>query len=1083
MLDFYIAPQWLVIVNRHMAITWDEVRHRAIRFSKEWALTNSEAGEKQTFWNEFFEVFGIRRRSVATFEEPVQSIRGTYGRIDLFWRGKLLVEHKSAGEDLGLAKSQAFDYIASLTGSDRADEAPRYVVVSDFSRFILYDLEPEVQRDLPLFKGMRYSSVEFPLSDLYRNVRAFAFLRGEQILKLDPEDPANQKAYDLMCMLHDELHRGGFSGADLERMLVRILFCLFADDNGIFEPNAFQSYVEEFTRNDGSDLGAQLNQLFDVLNTPPDRRASGLGEVLASFPYVNGALFADRLGFPIFTSAMRDALLDATHFCWARISPAVFGSLFQGIMLPAERRQKGAHYTSERDIMKVLRSLFLDELIDEFNAISADTSTRKLSRLEDFHTKIRNLRFLDPACGCGNFLVLAYRELRLLELELLKLVHKDGQGILDIRTVVRLDVDQFYGIEISEWPARIAEVALWLMDHQMNQRVGVEFGQYFHRLPLRNSPHIACKNALLYEWSTFLPPTDNVRVFGNPPFVGKKARDASQQADMERIFGNFRGAGVLDYVCCWYALACKYIKGTNIPVGFVSTNSITQGEQPGILWSFIRQHFEVYIIFAHRTFNWTSEARGKAHVHVVIIGFSCYDRPTKLLYDYDIDKDSATISTVNIIGPYLIANHNIALQYRDKPVSAVPAIEFGNMPNDNGNLLLSDGEYKELIRTQPELKPLIRRFLSAHEYLHAIPRWCIWLNDKSLSQIKSSPELVRRIQAVQQYRASSSRKATQDLARIPYRFGEVRQSESPYVLIPRHSSEGRRYIPMSYYSPDYIVGDSCLFIADATSFHFGVLSSAMHMAWVKQVCGRIKSDYRYSNKLVYNNFPWPETTEQLKSRVSVAADAVISARANHADSSLADLYDPLAMPEDLLKAHLNLDRIVDQCYRRDPFPGDRQRVEHLFFIYQSRSTPLLPVTNVKLRRGKSAPKAPQPYKQPKSDNKEFADEADDTEVIEPQPWFSIAQDKLLAGLSDDGTDTIADNIESLISQQNFEQLNNDLKAIVNRGSTFPVDGLITVLTFTYRFSTQLPNRADVRCLTERRLLALGKNPAVLLSRL
>jgi hypothetical protein len=505
-----------------------------------------------------------------------------------------------------------------------------------------------------------------------------------------------------------------------------------------------------------------------------------------------------------------------------------------------------------------------------------------------------------------------------------------------------VDVDAFYGIEISEWPVRIAEVAMWLMDHQMNVRLSEAFGQYFVRLPLKKSPTIVCGNALRLDWKKILPPDQCSFVLGNPPFVGKKARNADQQADMDIVLGNVKGTGVLDYVCCWYLQAAQYIQGTRIKAGFVSTNSITQGEQPGVLWPILFRNFNLKIQFAHRTFAWESEARGKAHVHVVVIGFGAFEGQNKRIYDYESDSETATVSSSSNISPYLVEGGDIALQNRERPTARVPEMQFGNMPNDDGNLLLSDAEKKLLLIDEPGAYSLIRPLLSAHEYLHGEKRWCLWLKDVSPRTIRKIPEVHRRVEAVRAYRAASKREATRKLANYPTVFGEIRQPTTKFVLIPRHSSETRRYIPLSYFSPDYIASDSCLFLEDATLYYFGVLSSAMHMAWIKQVCGRLESRYRYSNKLVYNNYPWPEApSAKQHAAVEAAAQAVLDARKKFPDETLADLYDALAMPPALVKAHADLDRAVDLCYRPQPFQNDRQRVEHLFALYEKLTAPLI----------------------------------------------------------------------------------------------------------------------------------------------
>ena len=484
------------------AISWNEIRNRALSFSRSWAQATREQADKQTFWNEFFEIFGVSRRMVASFEEPVTRMRGTTGFIDLFWPGKVLVEHKTAGHSLEAAGSQAFGYIHDLIGSGRQDEVPRYILLSDFQHFALYDLEPEPQRELPLFRGVRYERLEFPLDQLRHHITAFAFIPGYQVQQTTGSDPANLKAVSLMAKLHDTLRDGGYTGHDLERLLVRVLFCLFAEDTGIFEPGAFALYIENRTQRDGSDLGVRLAQLFQVLDTPNDRRQRNLDESLANLPYVNGQLFSERLGFAEFNADQRNALLSCTRFDWSRISPAIFGALFQEVMTDKERRHVGAHYTSERDILKVLGPLFLDSLIEEFELIKADRSGRRPRRLDDLRNRLSTLKFLDPACGCGNFLVIAYRELRRLELEILRAQHGRQQALTldEVNRLSTIDVNQFYGIEINEWPARIAEVALWLMDHQSNMRIHEAFGQPYLRLPLRNSPHILCANALQIRW-------------------------------------------------------------------------------------------------------------------------------------------------------------------------------------------------------------------------------------------------------------------------------------------------------------------------------------------------------------------------------------------------------------------------------------------------------------------------------------------------------------------------------------------------------------------------------------------------------
>jgi hypothetical protein len=938
-------------------ISWNEIRHLALSFSRSWSEATREHADKQTFWNEFFDVFGIARRTVAAFEEPVHRLTGSTGFIDLLWPGKLLVEHKSAGHSLDAAESQAFAYIRDLLDSGRQKDIPRYVLLSDFRRFALYDLEPEDEENLPLFHGLYFHRLEFPLSELHRNIGAFAFIPGYKLHRFTEQDPANLDAVELMKNLHDALKAGGYKGHDLERFLVRILFCLFAEDTGIFEPSAFQLFIENRTQRDGSDLGARLAELFETLNTPESDRQRNLDEYLTPFPYVNGELYSEHLRFASFNSAMRNALLSCCHFDWSRISPAIFGALFQEVMTKEERRHIGAHYTSERDILKVIKPLFLDHLRLEFAAAKADRSTRRDARLDELRGRLSRLRFLDPACGCGNFLVIAYRELRLLELDIL-CVQKGAQQALTLDEVARLstvDVNQFYGIEIEEWPTRIAEVALWLMDHQMNMRIHEIFSQPFLRLPLRNSPHIHHGNALRMDWNDLLPAAECSYVLGNPPFVGKKARNVEQQTDMQIVFGGIKGAGVLDYVCCWYLRAAQYIRGTSVTVGFVSTNSITQGEQPGVLWPSLFNDLGIKIHFAHRTFAWESEARGKAHVHVVIIGFGNFDVNDKMLFDYDSDDGNVLISNPSNISPYLVEGNDRALQTRSNPVSGVAEMWFGSMPNDGGYLLLGDEEKNQLLSESPEARPLIRPLLSAEEYLNGRNRWCLWLEKVPPHTIRAIPEIYRRVKEVQAYRAASKRDATVKLTSQPALFGENRQPSTKFVLVPRHSSETRKYVPISYFTPRFIVSDSCICMPDAKLYHFGVLTSAMHMAWVKLVAGRLKSDFRYSTTLVYNNYPWPERpTKAQQTRVEGAAQAVLDARAEFPESNLAALYDPTLMPPSLAHAHQRLDRAVERCYRAEAFANDRARVEYLFALYERLTAPLLPATPAHRRRASNS---------------------------------------------------------------------------------------------------------------------------------
>jgi hypothetical protein len=788
---------------------------------------------------------------------------------------------------------------------------------------------------------------------------------GQTHVRFEAEDEANEKAYKRMCELHDALKAGGLTGHDLERMLVRILFCLFAEDTLIFQPEAFTQFIRTQTRTDGSDLGAKLNELFNWLNKPEADGALEDTDPFYGFRYVNGGLFSERLDYPRFNGVMREALLFCSEFMWAKISPAVFGSLFQGVMDDRARRQQGAHYTSERDIMKVLRSLFLDDLKAEWERLKTDRSSRRRANQNAFHQRLRTLQFLDPACGCGNFLVLAYRELRVLEIEVVRelAIGSGGQQFLPI-----INVDQFHGIEYSEWPVRIAEVALWLMDHQMNQQASEVFGQPMDRLPLRSSPHIVQGNALRLDWNVVLPRERCSYVLGNPPFVGKHLMNAEQGEDMELVWGETDGVGFLDYVTAWYRKAAEYIRGTNIPAAFVSTNSIMQGEQVGILWGELFQRWHIKILFAHRTFVWISEARGKAHVHVVIVGFGAFDAPNKRIYDYDTSTGLPTVISVDNISPYLVEGPDIALPIRREPLCDVPEIINGNKPVDGGFLIIEPTDREEFLHRNPEAAPYLRVYLSAEELINGKVRYILWLRDAPPSIIRKCPDVITRLEGVRQFRALSRKIPTRAKAATPAIFDQVRQPKTTFLAIPKTSSEQRVYIPMLVIKPEVIASTELQMIPEYDDYTFGVLTSVMHMAWVRQVCGRLKSDYRYSNKIVYNNFPWPNPTPAQRVRVEEKSQAVLAAREPHLPprgmNTLADLYDPNTMPRDLHRAHTELDRAVEKCYRPEPFHSDRERVEHLFRLYEQLAVPLLPAPpRTRGRRSSDSASSPRPNRQ------------------------------------------------------------------------------------------------------------------------
>ncbi len=933
-----------------MPLSLNEIKDRALAFYREWEGARSESAEAQTFWNEFFNVFGVSRRRLARFEEPVRRARTKYeqsgakgGFIDLFWPGMLIAEHKSLGKNLDSAYKQALEYFDGLAERD----LPQYVIVSDFARIRLYDLDASTYN-------------EFQLKDLYKHIRLFGFIAGYTTQQITAQDPVNIKAAERMGKLHDRLRASGYSGHDLELLLVRLLFCLFAEDTTLFDSKgSFRDFLENNTRGDGFDLGSQLTLLFQVLNTREDKRQESLKETFAGFPYVNGRLFEETLPIPACDSTMRALLLDCCALDWGRISPAIFGALFQCVMDEegsARRRNLGAHYTSEENILKLIKPLFLDDLWNEF-----ESAKRNTNKLFELHKKISRLKFLDPACGCGNFLVIAYRELRKLELEILRAALKSekGQRYTDIFRLVQVDVDQFYGIEIEEFPAQIAQVALWLTDHQMNMKVSEEFGQYFRRLPLVHAASIHCANALQMNWNKVIPAEHVDYILGNPPFVGHQWRNPQQMADMEAVWGNEGRFGRLDYVTAWYMKAVKYINGVdriaglldnlpNIPkpprervrVAFVSTNSISQGEQVGIMWSELLR-LRVKIHFAHRTFRWSNEARGQAAVHCVIIGFALHDTDHKIIYDYtDINGEPHARPAGNI-NPYLVDAPDMLLPSRTDPLPNVPQMKKGSQPTDGGFLILDEEEKKDLFKKEPGAKKWLHPYMGGEELMQGTTRWCLWLKHISPAELKTLPFVRERVANVRAARLQSPTRSVREFAEYPTLFTQDRQPNKPYLAVPEVSSENRRYIPIAFLSPSIIASNKLQIVVGASRYHLGILSSTMHMAWVRTVAGRLKSDYSYS-PAVYNNFPWPsDPTDKLKAAIEEAAQGVLDARATHPDASLADLYDPVAMPPDLRKAHQVLDKAVDAAYGRKSFASDAERVAFLFELYH-KYTSLLP---------------------------------------------------------------------------------------------------------------------------------------------
>ncbi len=926
-----------------MRLTWNEIRARAADFAREWSDARYEKGETQSFYNDFFEVFGIRRRKVATFEEPVKKLGDKQGFIDLFWKGVLLVEQKSAGRDLTRARQQAHDYFPGL----KDHELPRYILLCDFQFFELIDLDTREE-------------TRFALADLPAHVEAFGFIVGVEKRVFQDQDPVNIIAAELMGKLHDAL-KPTYDGAPLERLLVRLLFCLFADDTGIFpERGMLETYLTDRTAPDGHDLGSKLNLIFQTLNTPEVAGwRTSLDEDLNRFPYINGDLFAETLPIANFNTALRDRLIEACGFSWEKISPAIFGALFQSVMNAKERRAKGAHYTTEKNILKVIEPLFLDDLRAELSRIKGLKRGQETA-LRTFQDKLAGLNLFDPACGCGNFLIIAYRELRALEIEVLKALYPTGQRELEAAALSKVDVDQFYGIEIDEFPARIAETAMWMMDHIMNNRLSLEFGQVFARIPLKAAPHIVHGDALETDWAEVLAPERCSYVFGNPPFLGAKVQSETQRAQVRRIAGLGGSGGTLDFVAAWFIKAGEYVQNSSARIGFVSTNSITQGEQVAQLWPLLFQRHRLEIAFAHRTFAWGSDARGKAHVHVVVIGLTrLADEPAeKRLFSYDDINGDPDETRHEALSPYLfdasqLADRHLVVREASRPLMARTRMITGTKPIDGGQYIFTEDEKFEFLKIEPGAERYLRPFVGGWEFINGGPRWLLVLQDANPQDLRSLPEISKRIRTVRSLRENSASGPTRAIANTPTAFHTTFLPQRPYLALAQVSSERRDYLPVGWIEPPIVPSDKIRLLPDADPWEFAILTSAMHNAWARAVSGRLKSDIQYSANLTYNAFPWPSLTVADKARLEGLAQAVLDARTAHPDATLADLYDPDVMPADLRRAHRALDQAVDRLYRKASFESDRERVEHLFTLYEKMTAGLLAAPGKSKRRKKA----------------------------------------------------------------------------------------------------------------------------------
>ncbi len=891
--------------ERDAPLDWKDIRNSAARFILRFKDAKKEESYKQLFWSDFLGMFGVDSIQVGMFEYYVKKLGTKSGEIDYFWPGKVLIEHKSSGKDLDDAMDQAMDY---LMGIEKKEELPRYIIVSDFKRIRLMDL-------------VEHKDETIKLQELPDNIEMFGFLAGYSDKRIEGQHPVNIKAAEVMGELYDLLKASGYPAEDLDTLLIRLVFCLFAEDADIFEKNVFTSYLSFHSNEDGSGMSGCLSDIFSVLNTPFESRQKTLSSALLEFPYVNGGLFSKTIASPQFDREMRGCLIGAAKLDWKFISPAIFGSLFQSIMDPKMRRELGAHYTSEENILKLINALFMDDLRKEFETIKGNKK-----KLREFWDKISAIRVMDPACGCGNFLIISYREMRKLEMDLLDSLY-NGQMILDES---HLYIDHFYGIEIGEFASMVANMSIILMDHLMNLEMRKRFGQCRNIIPLKEKANIVCANSLRIDWKSLVSPTDLTYIVGNPPFVGTAYQNKEQKEEMGLVFPDNPHVGSIDYVSCWYKKSLDYIQGTGIQCGLVSTNSITQGQQVEALWGYLFDKYDFKINFAFRTFKWNNEAKANAGVHVVIIGFTSIHEGKSKLY-----MENGSVLYVENITPYLTPGVTTIIHPRSVPMCEVPRMMRGSQPTDGGNLILEYNEKEELERREPKVSPYIRQYMMGDELISGKPRYCLWLLDCPSEELKEMKLVCERIAEVRAFRLSSKKEATRKKASRPHLFDEIKQPCEDFIALPKVSSENRQYVPMAYLSSDVIVGDKIYLVPGGTLYHFGVMISGMHMAWMRAVCGRLESRYSYSNKIVYNTFVWPECDLDTKHKIENAAQAVLDARSKHPTMSLGSMYD-FPMPDDLLDAHLKLDQTVDVAYCGHKLAGDSERLEILFDLYARR---------------------------------------------------------------------------------------------------------------------------------------------------
>lgn len=926
-----------------MSIDYKHVRQQLQQIVHDYKDSEGyERGQSQNFWTQVFNAYGVSGQTQTKAFEHRLKDKSNQKYVDAFIPKLVIIEQKSRGVDLNKAYTQVSEYYDRINAKDK----PRYIILCNFDEIWLYDIN----------NPLDVKKHQCPLSDLPNNAEWFEFLSPEsqQSNEIIEENPINRQATEKLAKLHQAFIEDGVDPDELALFLTRLIFCFFADDTAIFgKKHVLHNLLKNHAATDGSNLQQILTTLFDTLNT--EHRSSRLPEHYAQFAYINGGLFEETINIPYFDEKLYNLVMECDALDWTEISPAIFGSMFQSVLDASEgdstedkRREFGAHYTSEKNILKVINSLFLQELRDEFSKCTNNTP-----RAVQLYEKLPTLKFFDPACGCGNFLIIAYRELRLLENQLIAKIFGDQKGLLDISSMCNVTVDQFYGIEIEPHAVHIARVAMWITDHQLNMVTAERFGTTRPTTPITYSPHIVEGNALQIDWEEVLPANDCDFVMGNPPFIGNTHQTSEQRKDMKLIAENVQGYKSLDYVAGWYIKAMHYMQSTtkndhHIETAFVSTNSIVQGEQVAILWKYLLEKCNAHINFAHHTFKWTNEGKGIAAVHCVIIGYSTIERKEKTLFEYENISDEPKPKRVKIINGYLLDAPVIFFDKTSQQISNESLMTKGSQPTDGGNFLLSPDEYADLIKNEPLSSKYVRPYMGAKEYMNGLERWCLWFYDHDLIEINkdlsSMPTVRERIENVKKMRLKSSSKSTQKWAETPHLFQSIRQPESKnYLIISRHTSQNRHYLPIGFLSSDVICSDAAIALKDASLYHFGTLSSHMHNAFMRLTAGRLKSDYRYSNTIVYNNFPYPfmannESDKAQKARESIAkaAQGVLDAREHYQDGSddaptLAQLYNTyLIDPYPLLtKAHKALDKAVDNAYGYRGKGDDASRVEFL----------------------------------------------------------------------------------------------------------------------------------------------------------